>query len=155
MDDGALITDTETGDEGSNFTGMTTTGGNGGKAKQTATKSKANARGKTKSGQDGDKAGTVAAASSEKTTSSISIKAIAGQIPGNGNQGRVLPSNTRGIARYLVIPVFEVPDGRDSHAATPQRRPRASASSIRFFVMPIAIAHGPRRRVTKHHRAQL
>lgn len=69
MDDGALITDTETGDEGSNFTGMTTTGGNGGKAKQTATKSKANARGKTKSGQDGDKAGTVAAASSEKTTS--------------------------------------------------------------------------------------
>ena len=41
---------------------------------------------------------------------------IAGQIPGNGNKGRVLPSNTRGITRYLVMPVFEVPDG--------QRQPR-------------------------------
>ena len=81
---------------------------------------------------------------------------IAGQIPGNGNQGRVLPSNTRGITRYLVIPVFEVPDGqRQPRGNTPQRRPRASASSIRFFCMPIAITHGPRQRVTKYYRAQL
>ena len=80
---------------------------------------------------------------------------IAGRIPGNGNQGRVLPSNTRGITRYLVIPVFEVPDG--------QRQPRGhtTAAAARvgvvdpIFVMPIAIAHDPRRRVTKHHRAQL
>ena len=47
--------------------------------------------------------------------------AIAGQLPGNGNQGRVLPSNTRGITRYLVIPAFEVPDG--------QRQPRGHTTA--------------------------
>ena len=48
--------------------------------------------------------------------------------------------------------------GRDSHAATPHTTAAAAAHVgvvDPIFVMPIAIAHGPRRRVTKHHRAQL
>ena len=78
---------------------------------------------------------------------------IGGQIPGNGNQSRILPSNTRGIARYLVIPVFEVPDGQRQprghtthHSGGRARRRRRSDFLLCQF---IAIAHGPRRRVTK------
>ena len=63
--------------------------------------------------------------------------AIAGQIPGNGNQDQVLPSNTtRGIARSWVMPVFEVPDGQRAETA---KRPHSGGraqrrrATIRFF----------------------
>ena len=80
---------------------------------------------------------------------------IAGQMLGTGNQAQVFPDNTRDNTRPWVMPVFEVPDGQrqpsDHTAAAARAR---GGDDPMFFVMPIAIAYDPRRRVRKH-RAEL